>query len=329
MADAARVDEGRVAVIGGGGLGTAIAAGIARSGHHVTLLCRTAAQSDAIRTTGINHRYFPGLPLPSGIATTADLADVTDVDVVFLATPITAIEEYALTLAPIVSPAMVVVNMAKGLHARHLSTARLFAGAMPRNPYLALKGAVFARPLLLAEWSGMTLGHDPRHADAAARVAALLDIRSLLVERFPSAEAVDVVSALKGVYGIFLGLLASTGASENTMFLGLTFVFREMSRILSALGLDPRVMMSFAGVGDTLLTGLCDTSRSRTWGLMIGKGAIDLKQVADAFDSLRTVAILRGHLGDAPTPLLDAVVAVMDGGAAPSSIVRAFGRRAA
>ena len=106
----------------------------------------------------------------------------------------------------------------------------------------------------------------------------------------------------------------------------MTLVVKELRRVLDALGCDPAVLWSFAGVGDVLLTGLCDTSRNRTIGLMMGKGVpIDLVRSDFVAEGVRAVDALETHLGDkVATPLLDAVAAVLHGRAAPASMFEAF-----
>ncbi|WP_174292800.1 NAD(P)H-dependent glycerol-3-phosphate dehydrogenase [Sphingomonas bacterium] len=315
-----------LAVLGAGSFGTAVATALARGGNDIILLCRTAEQATAIEATRRNARFFPGHPLLPGIQATADVDAALRADILFLAFPGRAMDDYAGRIAEVAAPGTVVVNLIKGLHARHFTFAELFADRAPQVGYVALKGPTFSRPLFLGEWSGMTCGaDDPATGD---RVAALF-ARSgaLAIDRIGSARSVDVASALKNVYAIALGLVGSTGPSENTTFMAATLVIKELRGVLDRLGCAPEVLWSFAGVGDILLTGLCDTSRNRTIGLMMGKGVpIDLVASDFVFEGVRAVDALEQHLGGgAATPLLDAVSAVLHGRAAPSHVFDAFG----
>ena len=314
-----------LAVLGAGSFGTAVATALARGGNAVALLCRTPEQAAEIERDHQNPRFFPGHSLSPLIAATADLDEALAAEIVFLAFPSRAMDDYAQRIAA--GPAgRVVVNLIKGLHPDRFTFADLFAQAAPQVGYVALKGPTFSRPLFLGEWSGMTVGAD----DAATgdRVAALFaGAGALAIDRIGSARSVDVASALKNVYAIALGLVGSTGPSENTTFMAATLVIKELRRVLDALGCDPAVLWSFAGVGDILLTGLCDTSRNRTIGLMMGKGVpIDLVRSDFVAEGVRAVDALEAHLGGkVETPLLDAVAAVLHGRAAPSSIFATFG----
>lgn len=319
-----------LAVLGAGSFGTAIASALARGGNAVTLLCRTAGQAAAIAATRRNARFFPGHAIDPLIVATADVDTALAADIVFLAFPARAMDDYAHRLAAIARPGRIVVNLIKGLHPTAFTFAELFAAAAPALGYVALKGPTFSRPLFLGEWSGMTVGaDDPATGD---RIACLFaGAGALAIDRVDSARSVDVASALKNVYAIALGLVGSTGPSENTIFMAATLVIKELRGVLAALDCDPQVLWSFAGVGDILLTGLCDTSRNRTIGLMMGKGVpIDLVASDFVAEGVRAVDALEKHLaqarpGGVATPLLDAVAAVLHGRAAPSHVFDAFG----
>jgi glycerol-3-phosphate dehydrogenase (NAD(P)+) len=315
-----------LAVLGAGSFGTAVATALARAGRRVTLLCRTAGQATEINRDRANPRFFPGHQLNPLIDATADLDVALASEILFLAFPSKVMDDYAGRIAAAARPGTIVVNLIKGLHPDRFTFADLFAAVAPQIGYVALKGPTFSRPLFLGEWSGLTCGADD--PALAARICALFDgAGALALDRIGSARSVDIASALKNVYAIALGLVGSTGPSENTTFMAATLVIKELRRILDALGCLPDVLWSFAGVGDILLTGLCDTSRNRTIGLMMGKGVpIDLVRSDFVAEGVRAVAALEAHLGGrVETPLLDAVAAVLHGRAAPSSIFSTFG----
>jgi glycerol-3-phosphate dehydrogenase (NAD(P)+) len=103
-----------------------------------------------------------------------------------------------------------------------------------------------------------------------------------------SAQATDAVSAIKNVYAIVIGLASSIGLSENTTFLLVSMIVKEIRAILEALGYGTEALFSYCGLGDTLMTGFCDTSRNRTFGIMIGKEIpIDVNRSAFISESNR------------------------------------------
>lgn len=311
-----------VAMLGAGAFGTAVGAVLARAGHNVTMLCRTPEQERAIRETGQNARYFPGQHLPAGMTTTTDFAEVAAADALFLAFPAKVMDTYAATIAQ-AHPDALVVNLVKGLHPEHFTFAELFRRVAPQVRYTALKGPTFARPLFLGEWSGLSCGGTPSCVDA---VVDLFHDAPIVFDRTDSADAIDIASALKNVYAIALGLVGSTGPSENTVYMAATLVIRELRTIILGLGYDESVVTSFAGVGDTLLTGLCDTSRNRTLGLMIGKGIpLDTTRSDFLAEGVRAVAAIEAHLEGIHTPVLHTVADVLAGRKPPTAIFETFG----
>ncbi len=315
-----------IAVLGAGSFGTAVAATLARSGHAVDLYCRTAEQAELIQDTRENRRYFPGHKLQAQITATNDLDRALAANVIFLAFPARMMDDYAGKIAAGAPSDAIVVNLVKGLHEEAFTFAALFERVKPSVRYVSLKGPTFARPLFLGEWSGLTCGTSSE--PARALVTDLFKDAPIVLDYSASAEAVDAVSAAKNVYAIVLGLAASVGLSENTTYLFVTLILKEISVIVRRLGFDPAVLLSFAGVGDTLLTGLCDTSRNRTLGVMMGRGIpIDSSRSDFLAEGARAVSTLRRHLEGAETPLLDAVLAILEHRAEPMSILNVFEAR--
>ncbi|MFH1936041.1 MAG: NAD(P)H-dependent glycerol-3-phosphate dehydrogenase, partial [Bacteroidota bacterium] len=88
----------------------------------------------------------------------------------------------------------------------------------------------------------------------------------------PDITGVEILSILKNIYAIVLGIVDAQFNSPNLRFLILTKAFREMRRILLHFGGAEETMFNYCGYGDFTLTALNDLSRNRTLGLLIGKG---------------------------------------------------------
>jgi glycerol-3-phosphate dehydrogenase (NAD(P)+) len=315
----------RAVVIGAGAFGTAIAQAIARGGRDVLLACRTAEQAERMRATRQNAAYFPGQRISDRI----EVADVRDVgphaDIAFLAFPAVYMESYARICAERLRAGAVVVNLVKGLHSEYFTFADLFASVAPSVRYVALKGPTFARPLFNGELSGLTCGTGS--TSARDEVAGLFDGVSVELDHCDSAQVVDALSAIKNVYAIVLGLIAAEGISENTTFLVISQVLKEVRAMLVRMGLDPDALFRYCGFGDLLLTGLCDTSRNRTLGIMVGKGlAVDTSSVGFLAEGVRVVTLLHARAGGHNTPLLNVLAAILAGRARHQDLIAALDR---
>ena len=312
---------GRISVLGAGSFGAAMAAAVARSGYAIDLYCRTAEQAEEIARTGENRRYFPGHRLSPLITATHDVDLALSASVVFLAFPARTIDDYAERLAT-VGGAPVIVNLVKGLHAEHFTFAQLFAARTPDAHYVALKGPTFAKPIFLGELSGLTCA--TTSALARTTVEALFARSMVDLDHCGSPEAVDAVSAIKNVYAVALGIGASLGLSENTIFMLVSRIIKEVHGILDDLG-DTSALLTYSGLGDTLLTGFCDTSRNRTLGFMLGRGLhIDTTRSGFLAEGVRTISILRARI-QRPLPILDAIVEILEHRAEPLSLVETLG----
>lgn len=318
------VGQVHVTVIGAGAFGTAVGVAFARAGHAVTLYCRTPEQAAAINAHGENRGYFPGHPLPRNVSATCDLESAGAADAVCLAFPAKEMDGYITRFEQVLEPGTVVINLVKGLHEVDFTFAALFARRLPELRYVALKGPTFARPLFNAEWSGLTCGTNSESARQLVR--ELFRDQPVDLDHCNSAEAVDAVSAIKNVYAVVLGLVASMGLSENTTFLLISRIVKEIGVLLRRLDCDGSALLCHCGLGDTLLTGLCDTSRNRTLGFMMGKGIpIDPNRSGFLAEGVRAVATLHRRGGGPDTPLLEAILDILEGRAAPISVLGVFG----
>ena len=259
----------RISVLGAGAFGTAIAHVVAGAGHDVTLLCHGQAQADEITGTRLNRRYFPDHALDDRVTATADRDRALDAEMLFLAFPARALDEFVPQFAALPDRA-VAINLIKGLHPEFFTFASFFAARLPHLNYVTLKGPTFARPMFLGELSGMTCGaSDPALHQI---VGGLFGKTNIVLDYSSEPEAVDLISAVKNVYAVAVGISASLGLSDNTTFLLVTRIIKEIRTITDALAVSPEILFSYSGLGDILLTGLCDTSRNRTLGFMLGRG---------------------------------------------------------
>lgn len=317
-----------VSMIGAGSFGTAVAAALARSGHRVDLYCRTAAQAEEIMLSGANSRYFPGHALSKLITPNHDLDLALSRKVVFLAIPSRRIDDYVPSLAATADEETIIVNLAKGLHHEHFSFAALFETAVPNAHYVAFKGPTFAKPIFLGELSGLTCG--TTSAYARELIAGLFANSNIDVDHSDSPQTVDILGAIKNIYAVALGIAAALGLSENTTYLLVSRIIREIMQVIETLGYDTKTLFTYSGLADTLLTGFCDTSRNRTFGFMLGRGlSLDLEQ-GSGFLSEGALAIetLVNACDKDPPPILRALQSILTHEVAPLALLEALGEGA-
>ena len=138
---------GRVSIIGAGGWGTALAVLVANNGYDVCLWSRYGEFADTLNRERSNHRYLPGVFIPSPVVATSDLAEAGDADIILFATPSTALRAISEALASSVSGSFsgVIVSAVKGLErGTGLRMSQILASNFPGRPIAVLSGPNYA-----------------------------------------------------------------------------------------------------------------------------------------------------------------------------------------
>jgi len=298
----------RVAVLGAGAWGTAIACHLAtRSAARpeVVLWGRDRDQVATMSGARENARYLPGIPLPDTVALTADLAHIAAADVLLAAVPIAALSEVADRAAATGARAPL-VWLAKGF----LTDPGLPAGVglahqvMARRwpaPVGVASGPSFAEEVARGLPTALTVACTD--GDVAAAVAALLRGDTLRAYVAADITGVEVGGAVKNVLAIAAGASDGLGFGHNARAALVTRGLAETGRLLGALGGSRDTLMGLAGLGDLLLTCTGDLSRNRRVGLALAQGEAlpdilaRLGHVAEGVAAARAARRLAAHHG--------------------------------
>jgi glycerol-3-phosphate dehydrogenase (NAD(P)+) len=282
-------------VIGGGSFGTAIGCALAQTCSNVTILVRCKQQALEISSNRRNSKYFPEYKLPKKVKATVDFTCLNDADVVFLALPAHAIQDTCDRIQSVVTPNTPVLNLAKGLHDKCFTLDKAIRRALPANPIGALKGPSFSRPILQGAPSGLTVAMSS--PDLNHQIRQLFRNSSIMVDEWHDVSAVEFISAVKNVLAIVMGIGDATEDNPNTRFLIMQKILHEANSLLEAFHFDARVLFTYAGCGDLLMTSLSDNSRNRTLGLLIGRGfAFTSSASGPVLEGKRSIRIITSRL---------------------------------
>ena len=276
----------RVAVLGSGSWGTALAALIARHGHAVTLWGRDPAQIAAINTQHENARYLPGVSLPEGLHATTDLAACLHAaDLVLSVVPSHAFTE---SLAAVVRhrPAGAGVAWAtKGFEPGSGRFLHEVASDLlgPGVPLAVVTGPSFAKEVAMGLPTAVTVHSDQE--DFAKAVADVLHGPAFRAYTGNDMLGAELGGAMKNVLAVATGVADGMNLGLNARAGLITRGLNEMLRLNAALGGRAETLMGLAGVGDLVLTCTGDLSRNRRLGLALGRG----QSIADAVASIGQV----------------------------------------
>jgi glycerol-3-phosphate dehydrogenase (NAD(P)+) len=259
-----------IVFLGAGSIGTALGNSLAvRSDLNVSLLSIEKDVVETITTSHINQKYFPNIRLNHALNATTDQNILKDADVVFIGIPSVAVVEYMQVIRLLLPEKAILVNLAKGFGCHDQIISQCLSEHLP-NPVCALKGPSFAREIINNSPTAFTLASTD--IELCKLLEPIFDETNLFVDTTNDLLGVEIVSILKNIYAILIGIVDAHFNSPNLRFMMFTRAFNEMRKILIHFGGHEETMFHYCGIGDFGLTALNDLSRNRTLGLLIGKG---------------------------------------------------------
>ncbi len=264
----------KIAVLGGGSWGTALANVLAHKGGEVWLWARREEVVEEIRATGRNARYLPGLALSPNLRASTDLSQVmAGISCAVLAVPCQHLARFLRQHRDHFPVRASLVCASKGVELGTFRTmgqvvAEELAGLDPR--YAVLSGPSFASEVVRGMPTAVALGcADP---ELGTLVQNLFSTESFRVYVNTDVLGVELGGAVKNIMAIASGISDGLGFGENARAALITRGLSEMSRLGAALGAQPATFMGLSGMGDLVLTCTGDQSRNRRVGLAIGRG---------------------------------------------------------
>ena len=260
----------KISVIGAGTIGTAIGNILSENGSGEILLVSVEEKVvHSVNGQHINARYFPGVHLHPALKATTDVNQMQGSSVIFLAIPSVVLLDYLKSVRSYIPEKAILVNLAKGFGYKDKTVVECLKLDF-KNPVCTMKGPSFAKEIINRIPTGFTLGYT--EGDIPAEIAAIFKGSTIYLDFSKDIQGVEILSILKNIYAIVLGIVDAQFNSPNLRFLILTRAFREMMNIMLYFGGREETLYKYCGYGDFTLTALNDLSRNRTLGLLIGKG---------------------------------------------------------
>ena len=273
----------RLAVIGAGAYGTALAHVAAQDGTQVSLWSRRPEIARLINETSQNAEYLPGVQLAASITASDDLLTVLrDADAVMLVVPSHALRQTAREMRAVLPPGIPITVCAKGIEAGSgLLMSQIIEDELPGHTVGALSGPTFAKELAAGHPSAATLAFSFDQADrldpensAAARMAVTLATPAFRTYLSDDLVGVEIGGAVKNVIAIACGMMRGAGFAENTRAALIARGLDEMKALAEALGGRRETVTGLSGIGDLTLTCSSTTSRNMSLGVQLGQGNV-------------------------------------------------------
>ncbi len=300
----------RLAVIGAGSWGTALAKVLAPRFERVSLWARDSALAGNINSSSENARYLPGIRLPENVTASSEMArSVEDATIILSAVPARNTSEIYVGLAEYLTDEMCFVTATKGIeNGTLLRMSQLVSEVISGlfQPRIAvLSGPTFAQEVARDEPTAVVIASED--ATLASEIQSAFASSSFRLYTSSDVVGVELGAALKNVIAIGAGICHGLGLGGNSVAALVTRGLAEITRLAVALGASHRTLSGLAGLGDLVLTCTADLSRNRSVGLQLAAGKpldqilAGMSQVAEGVHTCRrgTHASHPGRCGNA------------------------------
>ena len=323
----------KVAVIGAGSWGTAVAA-IAATRTPTVLWARRPELAEQIAKEHVNGDYLADYPLPDSLAATASLEEALDgADIVVMGVPSHGFRPILEEAAPHLRPGTPVVSLTKGVEQDTLMRmTQVIAEVAPDSPNGVLTGPNLAKEIMAGQPAASVVAMTDERI--AADLQGIFSTDVFRVYTNPDVVGCELAGALKNVMAIASGMADGMGFGDNTRAALITRGLAELTRLGCALGGDPLTFSGLAGMGDLVATCISRQSRNRHVGEQLGQGRTiddviaEMKMVAEGVKTSRAVLEL-GRRHKVEMPIAEQVVAVLYEGKKAVDIILALMRREA
>ena len=324
----------KVAVVGDGGWGTALALTLVRHGHAPRVWGPDAAYLGEIRATRRNRKFLPGVELPEAIGWTADPADaLAGAEAVVMVVPSKYVRATLARFAGAyrAAGAPPVVSATKGFDETTLERMTEILSEL----WGVEKPAALSGPSIAPETArGVPTAVTIACADAAQarRFQELFTGDAFRAYTSDDVRGVELGGALKNVIALAAGICDGLGFGNNAKAALITRGLAEMTRLGVALGAHPQTFYGLSGIGDLMVTCMSPQSRNRTVGERLGRGESvadilgGMEQVAEGVCTCGPALALARQAGVA-APVMEQVDAILRRGQSPKAAVVELMRR--
>jgi len=321
----------RIAILGGGSWGTALAILFSRSreGHQISLRVHDAKLARRMQEKRENATYLTGLMLGPAVSVHSEIAAaIAGAEIVVGAMPSAHAREVYGTAAPFLPTNANIVSATKGLEpATHARMSEVIAQTTGQSGsrIAVLSGPSFALEAARGEPTAVVLACEDD--GVATMLQEKLAGPTLRLYTNTDVLGVELAASMKNVIAIAAGACQGLGLGANTLAALITRGLAEMARLAMTLGAKPETLSGLAGLGDLVLTCTGALSRNRYVGLELGKGRspkdilTGMKMVAEGVGTAPALLEL-ARKNQIELPITEQVNAILQQGKAPAAAIR-------
>lgn len=316
----------KVAFIGGGSFGTALAVQLGHKGNEVSIFDRDINVCNDINNNKRNDKYIKDLIIPDNITAYNDLDEAIEgIDYLVLAIPSHVIRDVTRSLKGKIKKDVVIVSIAKGIEpTTNKRLSEVIEEELP-NPVVILSGPSHAEEVAVEiPTTLVATSNDMRYAE---QVQELFMTPTLRIYTNEDIVGVEIGGAVKNIIALAAGICDGVGYGDNTKAALMTRGMKEISRVGIALGGKAETFFGLTGMGDLIVTCTSMHSRNRRAGILIGKGASlnealdEVGMVVEGVKACKAFHELNREIG-VSMPITDALYSVLFEGRDPREAVQ-------
>ena len=294
----------KVAVLGAGSWGTALAHHLSVTGSQTKLWGRDSKKISELSSSRENSSYHRDIVLDSSISFTSSLNDaLSSIDMIVLAVPSSGVRNICFSIKSKVSQNCVIVNTAKGVedNSNKLLSVVVEEELGEKVKYAVLSGPSFAAEVIRGLPTAVTIASSD--LSIAKSAADLFHKNSFRVYTSSDVKGVELGGVVKNVIALAAGMVDGQQLGHNARAALITRGVAEIKRLVEALGGKRETVSGLSGLGDLLLTSTGDLSRNRTVGLRLGRGeeltkiVDDIGQVVEGVVNTKRIKELAATIG--------------------------------
>lgn len=315
-----------VAILGAGGMGTALAVLLARTAETVRVWGRDPGRAREIQAARENRRHLPGVPLPDEVRVDPDPRAACDgCDLAIAAVPTAFLRATLAPFAAILPGEVPALSVVKGIEqGTFLRPSAILREALGARPIAVLSGPSHAEEVARGLPASVVVASDEE--PLAIRVRDALNGPTFRVYTNTDVLGVELAGALKNVLGVAAGICDGLGFGDNAKAALLSRGLVEIARFACEMGARPSTFLGLAGVGDVITTCYSRFGRNRGVGERIGRGETlpeilaTMTDVAEGVTTARSVRALAAVRG-VPMPITEEVDRILHEGKSPREAV--------
>lgn len=318
--------EEKIAVIGAGTWGMALARMLSNTGLEVTVWSALPAEIDELKRTR-QQKNLPNMEIPSDVAFTKDIKVACQgKEILLFAVPSVFVRATAKRASEFVQEGQIIVDVAKGIESETLKTmSEIIAEEIPQAKVVALSGPTHAEEVARDLPTTIVAAHED--ISIAKKVQEIFTNPIMRVYTNTDVKGVELCGALKNIIALATGISAGLGYGDNTKAALITRGLAEIERLGVKMGCLPETFSGLAGMGDLIVTATSKHSRNNRCGYLIGQGYTPqeaIKQVGMVVEGINAIpaAMELAEKYGVEMPIVTAVYAIINRGADPKNAVK-------